>query len=77
MSELTFVNINDLKVGDTVGYCRYPEFGWNSHFRYPIIQRKVIERITPKRTKFVLNGDIEFGGDVIIKKVFRDTKIVQ
>lgn len=59
MSELTKVDIDTLKVGDNVGYCRYPTFGWRSVFRYPIISPKTVERITPKRTKFVLNGGIE------------------
>lgn len=59
MSELTKVDIDTLKVGDRVGYCTYPTFGWRSIFRYPIVSPKTIERITPKRTKFVLNGGIE------------------
>lgn len=59
MSELTKVDIDTLKVGDIVGYCLYPTFGWNNVFRYPIIQSKTVERITPKRTKFVLNGGVE------------------
>lgn len=59
MSELTKVDIDTLRVGDKVGYCIYPTFGWRSIFRYPIVSPKTIERITPKRTKFVLNGGIE------------------
>lgn len=59
MSELTKVDIDTLKVGDRVGYCTYPTFGWRSVFRYPIVSPKTVERITPKRTKFVLNGGIE------------------
>lgn len=56
---LTLLNKDDLKVGDTVGFCRYPTYGWNRQFRYPIVSEKVIERITPKRTKFVLSGGVE------------------
>ena len=59
MSDLTKVNIDELKVGDVVGFCNYPSFGWRSVFRYPIIMPKTVERITPKRTKFVLSGGIE------------------
>lgn len=59
MSELTKVDIDTLKVGDKVGYCIYPTFGWRSIFRYPIVSPKTVERITPKRTKFVLNGGVE------------------
>ena len=59
MSELTKVDIDTLKVGDRIGYCTYLTFGWRSVFRYPIVSPKTIERITPKRTKFVLNGGIE------------------
>ena len=59
MSKLTYVNIDDLKVGDVVGFCRYPSFGWRRCFRYPIVTNYTIERITPKRTKFVLKGGIE------------------
>ena len=59
MEKLTYVNIDDLKIGDTVGFCKYIDYGWNLHFRYPIVTKKIIKRITPKRTKFVLDGDIE------------------
>lgn len=58
MEKLTYVNIDELKPGDIVGYCTYPSFGWNDQFRYPIVQKKTIIRITPKRTKFVLDGNI-------------------
>lgn len=59
MKELTKVDIDNLKVGDEVGLCRHPEFGWNRRFRYPIISKRRVLRITPKRTKFVLSGNIE------------------
>lgn len=59
MIDLTKVNIDELKVGDVVGFCNYPSFGWGSVFRYPIITPQTVERITPKRTKFILNGGIE------------------
>ena len=59
MGKLTRVNIDTLKVGDKVGYCTYPTFGWGNTFRYPIVSPKIIERITPKRTKFVLSDGVE------------------
>ena len=59
MSNLIQVNLDDLKVGDVVGFCIYPTFGWHRQFRYPIVEPLTIKRITPKRTKFVLEGDIE------------------
>lgn len=59
MNKLTYVNIDELKVGDSVGFCSYPTYGWNIDFRYPVISKRTIERITPKRTKFILNGGTE------------------
>lgn len=59
MSALTYVNIDELKLGDTVGQCYYVSFGWGRRFRYPKIEKRVIKRITPKRTKFVLDNDVE------------------
>ena len=53
------MNIDDLKVGDSVGYCVYPTFGYNINARYPVIYKKVIVKITPKRTKFVLDNGHE------------------
>lgn len=56
---LTHVNIDDLKVGDEVGVCKYPSYGWNQKFRYPIVTKQIITKITPKRTKFVLDNGAE------------------
>ena len=50
------VDINTLKVGDKVGYCTYPTYGWNRTFRYPILDIMTVTRITPKRTKVVLDN---------------------
>ena len=49
------VDINTLKVGDKVGYCTYPTYCWNRTFRYPILDIMTVTRITPKRTKIVLD----------------------
>lgn len=56
---LTYVNIDTLKVGDEVGVCKYPSYGWNHRFRYPAITTHTIKKITPKRTKFVLDNGAE------------------
>lgn len=56
---LTYVNIDNLKVGDEVGFCKYPSYGWNHRFRYPAIITCTIKKITPKRTKFVLDNGAE------------------
>ena len=53
------VDINTIKVGDKVGYCTYTTYGWNRTFRYPIIKIMTVTRITPKRTKIVLNDSLE------------------
>ena len=52
------VDINTIKVGDKVGYCTYPTYGWK-HFRYPIVEVMTVTRITPKRTKIVLDNSTE------------------
>ena len=54
------VDINTLKKGDEV-YVRFSvQSGWSSKFRYDILRKYVVERITPKRTKVVLCGGLEF-----------------
>ena len=72
MSDLTYVNIDELKEGDTVGYCKYITVGWNNTFRYPIVYKRVIKRITPKRTKFILDDDTELNVDSAKKLVVID-----
>jgi hypothetical protein len=59
MGNLKYLNINSLEVGDIVGYVIHPTYSWNRKFRYPVVSKRKIERITPKRNKFVLEGDIE------------------
>lgn len=53
------VDINTIKVGDKVGYCTYTTYGWNRTFRYPIIKIMTVTRITPKRTKIILDDFVE------------------
>ena len=50
------INIDELKVGDMVGYKRYVKVTLMESFRYPIIDIKEITRITPKRTKIQLGN---------------------
>ena len=59
MNILSKVDIDSLKIGDKVAYCTYPTYGWNRTFRYPIIKIMTVTRITPKRTKIVLNDSLE------------------
>lgn len=72
MSDLTYVNIDELKEGDIVGYCKYITIGWNDTFRYPIVYKRVIKRITPKRTKFILDNDTELNVNSAKKLVVID-----
>ena len=53
------VDINTIKVGDKVGYCTYTTYGWNRTFRYPTIKIMTVTRITPKRTKIILDDFVE------------------
>lgn len=57
---LTYVNPDDLKVGDEVGVIYPCTYGFGLRFRYPQIAKAKVERITPKRTKFVI-GSVSFG----------------
>ena len=78
MDKLTYINIDELKSGDVVGYCAYPSFGWTNRFRYPIVQKKTITRITPKRTKFVLDDDITLDArDAKQLVIYNDTAVTQ
>ena len=49
-------NLEDLKVGDTVYVLKYVRAVFVS-FRYRIISKEKITRITPKRTKIITNKD--------------------
>ena len=48
------LNIEELKVGDVVGYKRFIRIGWSKNFRYPVVEKYTVTRITPKRTKIDL-----------------------
>lgn len=52
------LNKDLLKVGDVVGIAKRVTFGYST-FRHSLIVPRQIVRITPKRTKFVLNGGVE------------------
>lgn len=53
------IDIKDLKVGDRVFYLREVHHGWNQTFRYPIAEPMLVTKITPKRTKVILNETLE------------------
>lgn len=48
------LNIEELKVGDVIGCKRYIRIGWSKNFRYPVVEKCTVTRITPKRTKIDL-----------------------
>lgn len=50
------LNIEELKVGDVVGYKRFIRIGWSKNFRYPVVEKCTVTRITPKRTKIDLTS---------------------
>lgn len=50
------LDINELKVGDIVGYKRFIRTGWSKTFRYPVIDKYTVTRITPKRTKIEITS---------------------
>lgn len=64
VDELTHIKIEDLKVGDEVGLKRYISIGFYREYEYPTINKVVVTRITPKRTKVCLNGK-EYKADSI------------
>ena len=53
-NKLTDLKIEDLDVGDIVGIKQYINCGWSRKFRYPIVTKYEVVRITPKKTKAVL-----------------------
>ncbi len=59
-SQYQLIDKNDIKVGDTVYTLSFPQYGWSSCFRYPILKCHKIARITPKRTKFVTEKGVEY-----------------
>lgn len=58
-SNLILYDLDNLKVGDTVGIIYEITYSWRRVYRHRLVEKCVIERITPKRTKFVLSGNIE------------------
>lgn len=54
------IDKDTLKVGDRVGVRIATRIGWG-YFRYPKTVPMVIKRITPARTKFVMENDVEYG----------------
>lgn len=60
----TYADLDTLKVGDTVGYLRYTNYGWSNKFRQPRVDKCTITKITPKRTKIVLDNKFELTRDL-------------
>lgn len=88
----TYADLDTLKVGDTVGYLRYTNYSWSNKFRQPRVDKYTITKITPKRTKIVLDDKFELTRDLAkshlvvideaaqysnkIAKLYRDIKII-
>ena len=60
------LNINELKVGDVVGYKKFIRIGWSKNFRYPIVNEYTVTRITPKRTKIDITSST--GATITVEK---------
>ena len=60
-NEYTYINIKDIKVGDTVGVLQNVRVGFGyQYYRHQYAQPETIMRITPKKTKLVGNSDREY-----------------
>lgn len=59
MSDLTFLDLDTLKEGDTVGVTYDVVTGFNRFYSHKCVVKSVVKKITPKRTKFVMIGDTE------------------
>lgn len=59
-SKYEIIDRMSINVGDTIYTLNYPSYGWNSCFRYPIIRKHTVTKITPKRTKIETdNGELD------------------
>lgn len=56
MNNLTHLTPEQLNVGDVVGILSAISVGWSSRYRHPLVKKAVVERISPKRQKFVIDG---------------------
>lgn len=56
---LISLNKSDLQIGDIVGIPIATVLGW-THFRYHEVVPKTIARITPARTKFIMDDGSEY-----------------
>lgn len=54
------IDVNSLQKGDIVYFAKPVTFDWKSKFRYPILEKKTILRVTPKKTKIVMDDLMEF-----------------
>ena len=60
MKELT---MDELSVGMEVWYREYVSYGWQRLYSHPAYRKTTVQRITPKRTKAVLENGIETKND--------------
>ena len=71
--KLTYINKDTLKPGDTVGVAYETRLGWKT-FRYVKILPEVIKRITPARTKFIMQNGTEHGKHIGFYAITEETE---
>lgn len=70
---MVYLDKDTLKPGDIVGIPHYVQLGWNN-FRYMKVIPKVINRITPARTKFVMDDKTEYDKRHAFCKITEETE---
>lgn len=68
------LTIDELSPGTEVWYEVHVAYGWHAVYRHSIYRKTTVQRITPKRTKAVLENGIEVKADPyggMSKKLYR------
>lgn len=53
---LTFLQQDQIQVGDTVGIVRWISVSYGRHYKHPFVEKAVVTKISPKRKSFTING---------------------
>ena len=53
---LTFLQQEQIQVGDTVGIVRWISVSWGRYYKHPFVEKAVVTKISPKRKSFTING---------------------
>ena len=69
---MVFLDKSTLKPGDIVGIPHYITLGWGN-FRYMKVVPKVINRITPARTKFIMDDKTVYDKRQAFCKITEET----